>query len=87
MPLYNSDRDRHCPTLQTPHKQRWLEQRRAEVLGVPYFQVVSTLPHALYPLVAANRMLMLGELFGTVNRVWQRFAADPQWKLSACWAA
>jgi hypothetical protein len=79
--LYNSCRDRHCPTCQTLRKQRWLEQRRAEVLPVPYFHVVFTLPHALNSLIAANRTRLLGELFGTVNWVLQRFAADPQWKL------
>ncbi len=81
VPLYNSCRDRHCPTCQTARKQRWLEQRRAELLPVPYFHVVFTLPHALNPLLAANRALLLGELFGTVNWVLSRFAADPQWKL------
>ena len=81
VPLYNSCQDRHCPTCQTLRKQRWLEQRRAEVLPVPYFHVVFTQPHALNPLIAANRTLLLGELFGTVNWVLQHFAADPQWKL------
>ena len=42
VPLYNSCRDRHCPTCQTLRKQRWLEQRRAEVLPVPYFQFWTT---------------------------------------------
>jgi hypothetical protein len=81
VPVYNSCRDRHCPTCQTLRKQRWLEQRRMEVLPVPYFHAVFTLPHALNALVAANRALLLGELFGTVNWVLQRFASDPQWKL------
>ena len=81
VPMYNSCRDRHCPTCQTTRKQRWLEQRRMEVLPVPYFHAVFTLPHALNALAAANRALLLGELFGTVNWVLQRFAADPQWKL------
>ena len=81
VPLYNSCRDRHCPTCQTLRKQRWLDARRAEVLPVPYFHVVFTLPHALNPLIAGNRSLLFGELFGTVNWVLQHFAADPQWKL------
>jgi len=81
VPLYNSCRDRHCPTCQTLRKQRWLEKRHAEILPVPYFHVVFTLPHALNALVAANRVRLLGELFGTVNWVLSRFAADPQWKL------
>ena len=65
----------------TLRKQRWLEQRRAETLPVPYFHVVFTLPHALNPLIMANRSRLPGELFGAVNWVLQRFAADPQWKL------
>ena len=81
VPLYNSCRDRHCPTCQTARKQRWLEQRRMEVLPAPYFHAVFTLPHALNALVAANRALLLNELFATVSWVLQRFAADPQWKL------
>ena len=81
VPLYNSCRDRHCPTCQALRKQRWLEMRRAEILPVPYFHVVFTLPHALNALVAANRVRLLGELFGTVNWVLSRFAADPRWKL------
>ena len=81
VPVYNSCRDRHCPTCQTLRKQRWLEQRRREVLPVPYFHAVFTLPHALNALVAANHAPLLNELFSTVNRVLQSFAADPQWKL------
>lgn len=81
VPVYNSCRDRHCPTCQTLRKQRWLEQRRAELLPVPYFHVVFTLPHALHALALANRSRLLRELFGTVNWVLQHFAADPQWKL------
>jgi hypothetical protein len=81
VPLYNSCRDRHCPTCQTTRKQRWLEQRRAEVLPAPYFHAVFTLPHALNALVAANRTPLLNELFGTANWVLRRFAADPRWKL------
>ena len=81
VPVYNSCRDRHCPTCQTLRKQRWLGKRRMEVLPVPYFHVVFTLPHALNTLIAANPALVLNELFSTVNWVLQRFAADPQWKL------
>jgi Putative transposase/Transposase zinc-binding domain len=81
VPVYNSCRDRHCPTCQTLRKQRWLAQRRMEVLPVPYFHAVFTLPHDLNALIAANRAPLLNELFSTVNWVLQSFAADPQWKL------
>lgn len=81
VPLYNSCQDRHCPTCQTLRKQQWLEDRQAEILPVPYFHVVFTLPHSINPLIGANRTLLLGELFGAVNWVLQSFASDPQWKL------
>lgn len=81
IPLYNSCRDRHCPTCQTVRKQQWVEHRQAELLPVPYFHVVFTLPHQLNSLVRANPARLLCELFGVVAWVLQRFAADPQWKL------
>jgi hypothetical protein len=81
VPLYNSCRDRHCPTCQSLRKAQWLEARQAEILPVPYFHVVFTLPHAINPLIRANTPLLLGEFFGVVNWVLQHFAADPQWKL------
>lgn len=81
VPRYNSCRDRHCATCQTLRKQEWLEARRAEILPVPYFHSVFTLPHLLHPLIGANWVLLIDELFSAVNWVLQRFAADPQWKL------
>jgi hypothetical protein len=46
-PVYHSCRNRHCPKCQSLAKQLWVEQRCAELLPVPYFHVVFTLPHAL----------------------------------------
>ena len=42
---YHSCRNRHCPKCQTLAKERWLAARTAELLPVPYFHVVFTLPH------------------------------------------
>jgi hypothetical protein len=81
VPVYNSCQTRHCPTCQTSAKEKWLDARLSEVLPVPYFHVVFTLPHALNGLIDANRKLLLGELFSVVNWVLQRFARDPQWRL------
>jgi len=80
--VYNSCRDRHCPTCQTLRKQQWVERRRAELLPTPYFHVVFTLPHRLNPLVRANLTRLLRELFAAAAWVLQRFATDPQWKLT-----
>ncbi|MFZ4398383.1 MAG: IS91 family transposase, partial [Kiritimatiellia bacterium] len=81
VPMYNSCQTRHCPTCQTSAQEKWLDARLAEVLPVQYFHVVFTLPHELNDLVNANRSLLLGELFGVVNWVLQRFARDPRWRL------
>ena len=50
MPLCN----RHCPKCQGLARVQWLEERRAELLPVGYFQNVFTLPHELNDLAAAN---------------------------------
>ena len=47
---YNSCRNRHCPKCQAMARAAWLEKRESELLSVPYFHVVFTLPHELAPL-------------------------------------
>lgn len=64
---YNSCRNRHCPKCQTVTKIRWVEARRAELLPTPYFHTVFTLPHALNPLVLANKRPLLGLLFRSAS--------------------
>ena len=81
VPMYNSCQDRHCPTCQTSAKEKWLAKRREELLPVQYFHSVFTVSHDLNGLIEANRTLLLGELFGAVNWVLQRFARDPRWRL------
>jgi hypothetical protein len=80
-PAYNSCRNRHCPKCQTVAKQEWLEHRRSELLDVPYFHCVFTLPHELNPLVRQNKEAMLGLLFRSVNETLAGFAKHPKWKL------
>ena len=81
IPSYNSCRNRHCPKCQTMAKERWLEQRRQELLPVGYFHLVFTVPHELNPLVLGNRRALLGILFAAVSDTLQAFAHDPQWRL------
>ena len=52
--LYHSCRNRHCPKCQRLAKERWLAARRAELLPVPYFHLVFTLPHELNALAQGN---------------------------------
>ena len=44
---YNSCRNRHCPKCQGNARAKWLAARSAELLPVPYFHIVFTLPHEL----------------------------------------
>ncbi len=78
---YNSCRDRHCPKCQTLVKEKWLNQRKAELLPCLYFHNVFTVPHELNPLILANKKIMLALLFTAVKETLQVFARDPQWRL------
>jgi len=78
---YNSCRDRHCPKCQTLVKEKWLNNRKAELLPCPYFHNVFTLPHELNPLILNNKKVMLAMLFAAAKETLQVFASDPQWRL------
>ena len=78
---YNSCRDRHCPKCQTLVKEKWLNNRKAELLPCPYFHTVFTLPHELNPLIMVNKRVMLALLFTAVKETRQVFARDPQWRI------
>jgi len=78
---YNSCRNRHCPKCQTLVKERWLQDRKAELIPSGYFHVVFTLPHDLNPTLLCNKQIMLNILFASVNETLQAFAHDPQWRL------
>lgn len=63
---YHSCRNRHCPKCQTLAKAAWLQKRQQELLPVPYFHNVFTLPHELNRLILAserNRRALLELLF------------------------
>jgi len=75
---YNSCRDRHCPRCQAQARQRWLAARDRELLGVPYFHVVFTLPHELNPLCQYNPKLLYDLLLQTSAATLLEVAADPK---------
>jgi len=66
---YNSCRDRHCPKCQTMVKEKWLNNRKAELLPCFYFHNVFTLPHELNSLIMVNKRIMLALLFTAVKRL------------------
>jgi Putative transposase/Transposase zinc-binding domain len=62
---YNSCRNRHCPKCQGNARAKWLAARSAELLPVPYFHVVFTLPHSLSALILQNKRLLYDLLYRT----------------------
>jgi hypothetical protein len=70
---YNSCRNRHCPKCQTLTKETWLEARKAELLEVPYFHCVFTLPHDLNLLVLTNKRLLLTLLLRATSQTLVQF--------------
>jgi hypothetical protein len=77
--LYHSCRNRHCPLCQTRAKEAWLAARQREVLPVPYFHLVFTLPHDLNGLIGQCPRALYEMLFAAVSATLTEFAANPRW--------
>lgn len=75
---YNSCLNRHCPKCQGPAREKWLANRTADLLPVPYFHVVFTLPHLLAPLALQNKRVMYGILFRAASETLLEVASDPK---------
>jgi hypothetical protein len=73
---YNSCRNRHCPKCQTLTKARWVEDRKAELLPVPYFHNVFTLPHELNPIALCNKKMIYSILFKAVSETLIQFGRN-----------
>jgi hypothetical protein len=76
---YHSCRNRHCPQCQTRAKEAWLAARRQELLPVPYFHLVFTLPHAINGLAGCDARTLYKLLFSTVADTLNSFSANPRW--------
>ena len=75
----NSCRNRNCPICQAVRKELWVDQRRAEVIGSPYFHVVFTLPHELNPLLFCNQKLLYGLLHKCCAQTLLELSADKKY--------
>lgn len=75
---YRSCRNRHCPKCQGKNRAEWLQARARELLPVPYFHVVFTLPGALGPLALQNPRTVYGILFRAVSETLRTIARDPR---------
>lgn len=73
---YNSCRNRHCPKCQWTSAQAWLEAREAELLPVPYFHVVFTLPAKIGAIAYQNKAKVYGLLFKAAAETLTTIATD-----------
>jgi len=75
---YNSCRNRHCPKCQGLAAREWMEARAAELLPVPYFHVVFTLPAAIGDIAYQNKAVIYDLLFKVSAETMTTIAADPR---------
>src|ERR1700736_5909444 len=73
---YNSCRNRHCPKCQGAAAREWLADREAELLSVPYFHVVYTLPAAIRDIAYQNKAVIYDLLFKASAEATLKIAAD-----------
>ena len=76
---YNSCRNRHCPKCQGRQREQWIQAREQELLPVPYFHVVFTLPDTLNKLCMYTPKEMYDTLFSTAWSVMDSFGHDQKW--------
>ena len=73
---YNSCQDRHCPKCQSLVKEKWIFNREQELLPVPYFHVVFTIPRILAPIALQNKEKVYGLLFKAASQTIKQVAAS-----------
>ena len=75
---YNSCRNRHCPKCQGAAAKQWLAEREAELLPVPYYHVVFTLPAPISDIAYQNKAAIYDILFKAAAETLTIIAADPK---------
>lgn len=76
---YNSCRNRNCPKCQVINKERWILDREGELLPVPYYHIVFTLPHHFNELLPIFEKEIYSSIFTASWQTIQAFASDPQY--------
>lgn len=77
-PAYNSCRNRHCPKCQGAAQAQWVERREADLLPVPYFHVVFTMPAPIADIAFHNKAVVYAILFKAASTALRTIAADPR---------
>jgi predicted Zn-ribbon and HTH transcriptional regulator len=74
---YNSCRNRHCPKCQALAKEQWLQARKRDLLPIPYFHLVFTVPPGIAAIALQNKQAVFQILFRTSAAALLTIAADP----------
>lgn len=75
---YNSCRNRHCPKCQTYRKEKWVEERSADLLDIGYYHAVFTVPSELNAVFYCNQEACYSLLFRCAWETVREFADDPR---------
>jgi hypothetical protein len=75
---FNSCRDRHCPKCQSLARAQWIEDRQSELLEVPYYHVVFTVPEEIAAIAYQNKKVVFDILFRATAETLRTIAADPK---------
>jgi Putative transposase/Transposase zinc-binding domain len=75
---YNSCRNRHCPKCQGAQARDWMAARQADLLPMPYFHVVFTLPTEIGAIAFHNKAVIYDLLFKASSETMLTIAADPR---------
>ena len=73
-----SCRNRHCPKCQGSQPLAWMEERKAELLQIPYFHIVFTLPAEIGAIAYQNKDAIYALLFKAASDTMLTIAADPK---------
>ena len=86
---YNSCRNRHCPRCQGAAAKDWLVDRQADLLPVPYYHLVFTLPAPVAAIAFQNKTAVYGLLFRVAAETLSATAipAAPCFRMNAFWAS
>jgi hypothetical protein len=75
---YNSCRNRHCPKCQYAAKEKWIDQRKSELLPIPYYHIVFTIPEELNSITLVNKTVMYNILFKSASETLLVLGKDPK---------
>src|SRR3989304_4368970 len=75
---YNSCRNRHCPKCQYAAKEKWIQRRKSELLPIPYYHIVFTIPKELNYITLVNKKVMYSILFKSASETLLVLGKDPK---------